>query len=488
MKVFFIPILVFCISCEVSELSDRRKWLHETLLEDNQIMILREPELVKQKFSKMFSNYYFYFRGTFAQYYRDQDSSMNLLKTKIIDDDSALIPLLGDPHLENFGVFKDKEGRMIVDFNDFDTASYGPYYEDLRRFLLSFYVTLKSLGIYSDELMSQISDSYFKGYQEKLESSNGSDPIRAQSDWSKPVLDMIKSAIKDGDEREKIEEYTRSGEMFFGYTDCGKTFKQADTCKASYKTPMIDGIQLSYIKDIVLRVSEKEEESIRKAIEFYPETLMPNEFADDFFKIKGVSRRFGAGVGSFPIKRYYVLLEGKTLELGDDVLLQIKEATPQINQLDEFHMRRKFKNDAARVVFFTRMLQTSDYDDIYLGHLSMGDISFKVSERTGYQKDLGHDDLNIYAPDELIKLAYDCGYILAHSYQRSITLNGQSTLTVMQNLLKERIEELKKETLSYVLKYGKIQDRDFLIFKDIVKKEGLLLGFSPAKYVGEIKR
>ncbi|MBT9555155.1 MAG: DUF2252 family protein, partial [Myxococcales bacterium] len=46
---------------------------------------------------------------------------------------SALVPLVGDPHVENVGSYLAAKGKLVLDWNDFDTACYGPYHVDVWR-------------------------------------------------------------------------------------------------------------------------------------------------------------------------------------------------------------------------------------------------------------------------------------------------------------------------------------------------------------------
>ncbi|HFE46035.1 MAG TPA: DUF2252 domain-containing protein [Nannocystis exedens] len=43
-----------------------------------------------------------------------------------------------DPHLENIGSYRrSSDGLLVIDFNDFDAATYGPFHFDVRRLALS---------------------------------------------------------------------------------------------------------------------------------------------------------------------------------------------------------------------------------------------------------------------------------------------------------------------------------------------------------------
>ena len=49
------------------------------------------------------------------------------------DPASSRVLLVGDPHPENIGTFRAADGTILVEWNDFDAAGYGPYEADVRR-------------------------------------------------------------------------------------------------------------------------------------------------------------------------------------------------------------------------------------------------------------------------------------------------------------------------------------------------------------------
>ena len=70
---------------------------------------------------------------------------------------------VGDLHVENFGTWRDKEGRLVWGVNDFDEAAEMPYVLDLIRLATSALVARKGLGATPDAICSAILQGYREG-------------------------------------------------------------------------------------------------------------------------------------------------------------------------------------------------------------------------------------------------------------------------------------------------------------------------------------
>lgn len=81
---------------------------------------------------------------------------------------SPVVLCVGDLHIENFGTWRDREGRLVWGVNDFDEAYYLPYPNDLVRVATSVLVAREErrLRISTEEACATI----LRGYRESLES------------------------------------------------------------------------------------------------------------------------------------------------------------------------------------------------------------------------------------------------------------------------------------------------------------------------------
>ena len=83
---------------------------------------------------------------------------------------------VGDLHVENFGTWRDLEGRLIWGVNDFDEAWPAPYAVDLVRLVASCYLAIKEehLSISRKEAYRAIET----GYRDCLSSGRRSSAVR----------------------------------------------------------------------------------------------------------------------------------------------------------------------------------------------------------------------------------------------------------------------------------------------------------------------
>lgn len=88
---------------------------------------------------------------------------------------APFIPGIGDLHVENFGTWRDTEGRLVWGVNDFDEAAFLPYTNDLVRLAVS-----AAMGCY------------------RLNT--------ALEDYSKPILEGYVQGLKDGGNPFVLEE------------------------------------------------------------------------------------------------------------------------------------------------------------------------------------------------------------------------------------------------------------------------------------------
>ena len=92
---------------------------------------------------------------------------------------------IGDLHVENFGTWRDSEGRLIWGINDFDEAYPLPYTNDLVRLAVSatLAIEMKSLAIKPKEAY----DAILTGYTEGLKSGGQPFVLAEQHPWLRDI-------------------------------------------------------------------------------------------------------------------------------------------------------------------------------------------------------------------------------------------------------------------------------------------------------------
>jgi len=80
---------------------------------------------------------------------------------------------VGDLHVENFGTWRDREGRLIWGVNDFDEATTLPYTNDLVRLCTSALIAISEARL--ETPLRRACDSVLEGYTEALR--EGGEPV-----------------------------------------------------------------------------------------------------------------------------------------------------------------------------------------------------------------------------------------------------------------------------------------------------------------------
>ncbi len=127
---------------------DFERWLAK------QIPLVRRDVALKHQ--HMAESPFAFFRATFyrwLQLWHEQCQDMAKAPTVLA---------VGDLHIENFGTWRDPEGRLIWGVNDLDEAWPGPYTVDLIRLTTSAYLAISGahLGLTKREAAEAIEEGY----------------------------------------------------------------------------------------------------------------------------------------------------------------------------------------------------------------------------------------------------------------------------------------------------------------------------------------
>ena len=134
---------------------------------------------LRRKHTFMAEGVFPYFRATFYRW---------LQLWPIVDQDIAKAPKVlgvGDLHVENFGTWRDAEGRLAWGVNDFDECWMFPYTMDLARLATS--VLLAKDAEHLQERPKSVTDSLLQGYRDGLK--NGGKPfvLAEGQDWLRAI-------------------------------------------------------------------------------------------------------------------------------------------------------------------------------------------------------------------------------------------------------------------------------------------------------------
>jgi uncharacterized protein DUF2252 len=127
---------------------DFERWLAK------QIPLVRRDVALKHQ--HMAESPFAFFRATFYRW-------LQLWHANCVDVAAApKVLAVGDLHIENFGTWRDQEGRLIWGVNDLDEAWPGPYTLDLIRLATSAYLAISGahLGLTKREAAEAIEEGY----------------------------------------------------------------------------------------------------------------------------------------------------------------------------------------------------------------------------------------------------------------------------------------------------------------------------------------
>lgn len=459
-----VALLAGVACADVSDEAARSTWLASTLTDDHLVVLERDPNLVAEKYAKMRSSLYRYFRGTAPQYWRDlADPQTPYVRTAFDALARDPVVLVGDPHLENVGSFRGSDGQIWAAINDFDIARRGPFHADLRRLVTSIFVAATSIeaqfAVMPDA--DRWANAVIDGYVDELTAiRDGALPLLVSGDAEQGAIvdDLFRRALRDGADREELLEYTE-------VVEGRRVFRTADV-EPNGDGFANDGIEpatpeeAAYVRALLAQAS---------FVATPPLTVTATE----------VGRRWGAGVGSYPNLRYYAIVPGATLD--DDVLLEVKEIRdiPSLPSLDAIE-GLPFRTAGQRVAITASRYAARADGDVWLGWATDGGLSFRIRERTKYQKNIDVERIGenlgggAWTDDDVVALGRIAGALLAQGHVAA-TWDGESNGRHLLALADAR-ETLRADTLPFARAYADRIAADYLLFQDLLDTRGPLLG------------
>ncbi|RUM27376.1 DUF2252 domain-containing protein [Rhizobium vallis] len=160
-------------------------WLADQLGDD----LVKED--LREKHEKMRSNDFVFLRAT---YWRWSETILEICPDL---GEAPEVLAIGDTHLENFGTWRDVEGRLVWGANDFDDAALMPYALDLVRLAASAILARGDDG----PSVRMIGETILAGYRRGLENPL---PVILERDhkWLRKAL-----LLPDSERREFWEKY-----------------------------------------------------------------------------------------------------------------------------------------------------------------------------------------------------------------------------------------------------------------------------------------
>ena len=408
-------VLALAAGCGASRRTSRADWLAGEILARHADLLARDPQAVAEKLARMAGNRFDYFRG-----------SAELLPpspSRFTEAGAAQVAVLGDPHPENIGTYPLPGGALALDFNDFDLAGHGPYAADLQRLALGLWVAGDMAGLGKKQRVRLV-EALAAGYLEQ---------IRALDQGRSPPVLRADTAFDGG-----LDEILASPDTLDdgGVTD----------------------------------VEGAERTALAAALIQYRGSLVDAEVAPAAALAVKRAVRARAGISSFPLLRYRVLVEGPGPAGDDDWTLELKESRGR---------------DAAAVVRLQRQMQERPDLDPHLGWTSLDGRGMRVGRLSPQHRRLSVERLVAaikgprWGKKDLRAFARDCGLLLARAHGRPPTAQGQPGARAIARAAGDG-RGLSYETVQITERTADALEQDRQHLRALLKQRGPLLGWTPA--------
>ncbi|MEZ4403379.1 MAG: DUF2252 family protein [Kofleriaceae bacterium] len=440
--------------CSLPAADARTAFVISALTADNQRWLDRDPAAVAGKYQRMASRRYDFFRGTAGLFWRDvTDGGAAATSASVADGPGAWVWTMGDAHLENLGSFRAADGALVLDYNDFDGATRGPWWLDLRRLAMGVAVASDELDL--GDVEAALVERALAAYVDEIARLADGGPAVADGPW---VTSFLAKSREAGDARARLDEYTAVDPAGV------RTMVLGDLAPVAPDGTWVDTtapLTADELADVTTLMADAGPTALASA-----------------GPVKGASRRLGAGVASYPSPRYYVLCDGPTAAADDDVLLEAKEATPPAGRPRPPAPFDARDSDAGQVVRGQRLMAARPDGELFLAAAEVGPRSFRVKERTGYQRGVELAKLagDRDAVDEVVAAA---GRLLADAHARAPLVDGRPALTVIAPRLAGRRAEVLAEFTALARDDAARVRADADRFAAALAERGPLLGVTP---------
>jgi uncharacterized protein (DUF2252 family) len=375
------------------------------------------------------------------------------------------VQIVGDPHLENISTFQLADGSQAVEFNDFDAALYGGYHTDVWRLSASWHtfgLTSSYDRLEEDDWLA-VAESCARGYADEI-IALAADGSRTLALTGQIFEDILEEAIDDGQNRTVLERYT-------AIENGGRQLLFGEIANES-------GEPRGRMEPLSLEESRWIDSSLRAWQTTLPEVVLG--------PLKGAGRRYGSGVASLPVRRYFLLFEGESDSQDDDRLIEWKETRdPILMGTGAVEIGRLFDSNAQRVTVLQRRAHSVAETDPYAGWVGQEPWSFRSRRRSGYHQALDRDRIvrrlrdGRWNLEDLQRAAYESGMLLAHSHARAQTLDGLNAASAIAAAIGDDAIGFALEARDRAALLGPRIEEDYRLFQLLLAESGPSLGFSP---------
>ncbi len=358
----------------------------------------RQEELIPLRMGRMAASPFAFLRGAATVMASDLSQTPVSGMQVIID---------GDAHINNFGLYGTPQRDVVVDLNDFDEATLGPWEWDLKRLVASVNVAGRENGLNRKERRSAVSKCV-AGYalnSQRLAEMGVLDTwsLFAYADLDRQMPILKQHGIQIGSKFQAVLRKTLAkAKQTTSQTLLGKVARrQAD-----------GGWRFNEQPPVLTRIDSATRDKVVAALVDYAETVPQHiRFLLKRYSVADVAHRV-VGVGSVGVRAYLVLLFGNGEQ--DPLFLQVKEALPPAHGPYLPALKMRVQHEGHRVIGGQRLLQAMG--DPLLGYTTIDERHYFVRQMKNMKASMPIEFL-IGEPFEF--WAWTCGTLLGRAHART---------------------------------------------------------------------
>ncbi|MHB1220017.1 MAG: DUF2252 domain-containing protein [Alphaproteobacteria bacterium] len=352
----------------------------------------RQKHLVPLRMARMAASPFAFLRGAAGVMAWDLAKAPSAGLNVVID---------GDAHYANFGLFGNAEKNVVVDLNDFDEATIGPWEWDLKRLTASISVMGRDNKLSRKERRRAVRRCV-SGYRWNLRRFE-----------SMPILDVwyIVAAVENLQLKEVVID-KKSQALIDKALSRAKESNNAKLLNNVAERSSTGKWRFKVDPPILTQVDDATRDAVMAGLREYLESMTPERrYMLRRYHVVDVAHRV-VGVGSVGTRAYLVLLMGNGDQ--DPLFLQIKEAARAAHAPYVAPLPEDITHEGKRVVFGQKVLQAAG--DPLLGWTTIKDRPFYVRQMRNLKAGI---DTSLMSGQPLELMSWGRGALLARAHARA---------------------------------------------------------------------
>lgn len=313
----------------------------------------------------------------------------------------------GDAHINNFGLYGTPQRDVIVDLNDFDEATIGPWEWDLKRLVASVNVAGRENGLNRKERRSAVAKCV-GGYALNCQRLMDLGVLETWSIFAYAELERNLPILK----KYGIEISSKfQAVMRKTLAKARQTTSQSLLTKVA-RRQADGGWRFIDLPPVLTDVDATTRDKVTAALVEYAETVPADvRFLLKRYTVADVAHRV-VGVGSVGVRAYLVLLFGNGDE--DPLFLQVKEALPPALGPYLPTLKSRIAHEGHRVIRGQRLLQA--LGDPLLGYTTIDDRHYFVRQMKNMKASM---PIEFLTGEPFEFWAWTCGALLSRAHART---------------------------------------------------------------------